>query len=275
MDDYEKIHQLHNVDFGRDIGTYVKDAFTTGVNSDIDIICNNVTFKCHKVPNQSFSQTLDLIHNTLQVILMMQCKQLRALVTKDHDVLMIPDIHEDSVKKLLTFLYIGVLDVSRKEVGDFLGLIEQWGISPEVTFQPKEKVNNHQPKSHLSEESHKTKHCIENSFLNQETLGLVTEVTGKFQEQANPSKVLDSFSNLDKQDVDANEPNFTFSLEAAFSEIDSCDSNEDEKEETSSNEFSHIANEKKKNSEKYSGDKLDLECNHGFPLNLLDHNMEN
>ena len=140
MDDYEKIHQLHNVDFGRDIGTYVKDALTTGVNSDIDIICNNVTFKCHKVPNQSFSQTLDLIHNTLQVILMMQCKQLRALVTKDHDVLMIPDIHEDSVKKLLTFLYIGVLDVSRKEVGDFLGLIEQWGISPEVTFQPKEKV---------------------------------------------------------------------------------------------------------------------------------------
>ena len=256
MDDYEKIHQLHNVDFGRDIGTYVKDALTTGVNSDIDIICNNVTFKCHKV------------------ILMMQCKQLIALVTKDHDVLMIPDIHKDSVKKLLTFLYIGVLDVSRKEVGDFLGLIEQWGISPEVTFQPKEKVNNHQPKSHLSEESHKTKHCIENSFLNQETLGLVTEVTGKFQEQANPSKVLDSFSNLDKQDVDANEPNFTFSLEAAFSEIDSCDSNEDEKEETSSNEFSHIANEEK-SSEKYSGDKLDLECNHGFPLNLLDHNMEN
>ena len=55
-----------------------------------------------------------------------------------------------------------------------------------------------------------------------------------------------SFSNLDKQDVDGNEPNFTFSLEAAFSEIDSCDSNVDEIEETSSNEFSHIANEKKK-----------------------------
>ena len=72
----------------------------------------------------------------------MQCKQLRSLITEEHDVLIIADIHEEKVGKLLTFLYQGVLDIHRTEVGDFLGLIEQWGISPEVTFLPKPKVSH-------------------------------------------------------------------------------------------------------------------------------------
>ena len=70
----------------------------------------------------------------------MQCKQLKSLISEEHDVLIIPDIHQDKVRKLLTFLYQGVLDIHRTEVGDFLGLIEQWGLSPEVTFLPKPKV---------------------------------------------------------------------------------------------------------------------------------------
>ena len=150
MEESEKCHRLWNVGFGAAINTYVSSTFSTGVNSDISIVCNNVSFKCHKVFHVilyfSFPPILIVIgllltlFNLIQVILSMQCKQLRSLISEEHDVLIIPDIHQDKVGKLLTFLYQGVLDIHRTEVGDFLGLIEQWGISPEVTFLPKPKV---------------------------------------------------------------------------------------------------------------------------------------
>ena len=134
MEESEECHQLRNTRSGESISSYVSSSYFSGVHSDLDIICNNTTFKCHKVELARFFL---LFTELCQVILSMQCLQLRNLITEDHDVLMIPDIHQEKVGKLLTFLYQGVLDINRTEVGDFLGLIEQWGISPEVTFLPK------------------------------------------------------------------------------------------------------------------------------------------
>jgi hypothetical protein len=51
-------------------------------------------------------------------------------------VLLLPDLAADTVLRLLRFLYLGVLTIGRHHIGDFLDLVEQWGISPRVTILP-------------------------------------------------------------------------------------------------------------------------------------------
>ncbi len=52
------------------------------------------------------------------------------------EVLLLPDLAADTVLRLLRFLYLGVLTIGRHHIGDFLDLVEQWGISPRVTILP-------------------------------------------------------------------------------------------------------------------------------------------
>jgi hypothetical protein len=52
------------------------------------------------------------------------------------EVLLLPDLAADTVLRLLRFLYLGVLTIGRHHIGDFLDLVEQWGISPRVTIVP-------------------------------------------------------------------------------------------------------------------------------------------
>ncbi len=52
------------------------------------------------------------------------------------EVLLLPDLAADTVLRLLRFLYLGVVTIGRHHIGDFLDLVEQWGISPRVTILP-------------------------------------------------------------------------------------------------------------------------------------------
>jgi hypothetical protein len=54
----------------------------------------------------------------------------------DTEALLLPDLEAATVRRLLHFLYRGVLRIGKNDIGEFLGLVEQWGISPRVTIVP-------------------------------------------------------------------------------------------------------------------------------------------
>jgi hypothetical protein len=67
----------------------------------------------------------------------MQSRPLYGLLqSPEAEVLLLPDLEAATVRRLLHFLYLGVLRIGKDDIGDFLGLVEQWGISPRVTIVP-------------------------------------------------------------------------------------------------------------------------------------------
>ena len=74
----------------------------------------------------------------MQVVLAMQSRPLYRLLQgpEEAEVLLLPDLEAATVRRLLHFLYLGVLRIGKDDIGDFLGLVEQWGISPRVTIVP-------------------------------------------------------------------------------------------------------------------------------------------
>ncbi len=63
-------------------------------------------------------------------------KKVNLVAAPKTEVLLLPDLAADTVLRLLRFLYLGVLTIGRHHIGDFLDLVEQWGISPRVTILP-------------------------------------------------------------------------------------------------------------------------------------------
>lgn len=60
----------------------------------------------------------------------------RLLQSPDAEVLLLPDLEARTVRRLLHFLYLGLLRIGKDDIGEFLGLVEEWGISPRVTIMP-------------------------------------------------------------------------------------------------------------------------------------------
>ena len=107
-------------------------------------------FQIWNLKKKSFS-SLDPLHNGIgycvQVVLAMQSPALHQLLLQDPDaeILLLPDLEAATVRPLLRFLYLGQLNLGKNHIGDFLGLLEPWGIRPLVTIVPASPVAAEDP----------------------------------------------------------------------------------------------------------------------------------